>query len=70
MLKSETSYLNNVFSIGDLNIVNIHIKYFYLGKDKISKTVTNHLFSLVHIINQKDLITCLHLHQNALSDTL
>lgn len=47
MLKSETSYLNNVFSIGDLNIVNIHILLW--GKDKLSKTVTDHMFSLVHI---------------------
>lgn len=68
MLKSETSYFDNIFSIGDLNIVNIHILLW--GKDKLSKTVTNHLFSLVHIINQKDLITCLHLHQNALFDIL
>lgn len=54
MLKSETSYLNNVFSIGDLNIVNIHILLW--GKDKLSKTVTDHMFSLVYIFiwNQKD----------------
>lgn len=47
MLKSETSYLNNVFSIGDKNIVNIHILLW--GKDKLSKTVTDHMFSLVYI---------------------
>lgn len=70
MLKSETSYFDNIFRIGDLNIVNIHILLW--GKDKLSKTVTDHMFSLVYIFVEikKILITCLHLHQNALSDTL
>lgn len=54
MLKSETSYFDNIFSNCHLNIVNIHILLW--GKDKLCKTVTDHMFYLVYIFiwNQKD----------------
>lgn len=59
---------NNVFSIGDLNIVNTH----FLLQGELRNTVNDYLFSLVHIFIKKfkkQLIAYLHVYQNVLIKT-
>lgn len=51
--KYAEAIVKNVFSIGDLNIVNIHVHILLWGDDKFSNTVNDHLFSLVHIFIKK-----------------
>lgn len=52
----QSNLFNNVFSVRNLNIINAH-KLLW-GDDKLSYTVNDHLFFLVHIFikkNPKDL---------------